>query len=80
MKPFTSKHCTQYLTKKSPLNKGKKVTVTTQEGEKVELDTRSDEYKRYIKPKKEKKKDTKSDVGFKDGRYTGFSESGDTQM
>lgn len=47
MKPFTSKHCTQYLTKKSPLNKGKKVTVTTESGKEVEVDERSPEAKHY---------------------------------
>ena len=42
MKPFTSKHCTP-INYGSPLNKGKKVTVTTQEGKKVEVDARSPE-------------------------------------
>jgi endogenous inhibitor of DNA gyrase (YacG/DUF329 family) len=42
MKPFTSKHCTP-INYGSPLNKGKKVTVTTQDGKKVEVDSRSAE-------------------------------------
>ena len=77
MKPFTSKHCTP-INYGSPLNKGKKVTVTTKSGKEVELDTRSAEYKSLMKAKENK--DTKSGIGFKDGRYTGFSESGQTQM
>jgi hypothetical protein len=31
MKPFTSKHCTQYLTKSSPLNQGLILPGQTQE-------------------------------------------------
>lgn len=62
----------------SPLNKGKKVTVTTKSGKKVELDTRSAEYKSLMKAKKNK--NTRSGVGFKDGQYIGGSESGKTQM
>ena len=77
MKPFTSKHCTP-INYGSPLNKGKKVTVTTKSGKEVELDTRSSEYKSLMKAKENK--NTKSGAGFKDGRYTGMSESGETQM
>lgn len=63
---------------KSPLNKGKKVKVTLPSGKVVELDTRSSEYKSLIKNKKNK--NIKSIVGIKDGRYTGMSTSGETQM
>jgi hypothetical protein len=77
MKPFTSKHCNP-INYGSPLNKGKKVKVTTKSGKEVELDTRSAEYKSLMKAKENK--DTKSGVGFKDSRYTGFSRTGETQM
>jgi len=30
MKPFTSKHCMQYLTKESPINKGKRTKIETE--------------------------------------------------
>ncbi len=62
----------------SPLNKGKKVKVTLPSGKVVELDTRSSEYKSLIKNKKNK--NIKSIVEIKDGRYTGMSTSGETQM
>ena len=77
MKPFTSKHCTP-INYGSPLNKGKKVKVTTKSGKEVELDTRSAEYKSLMKAKENK--NTRSGVGFKDGQYIGGSESGQTQM
>ena len=63
---------------KSPLNKGKKVKVTLPSGKIVELDTRSSEYKSLMKNKKNK--NIKSSVEIKDGRYTGMSTSGETQM
>ena len=75
MKPFTSKHCTP-INYGSPLNE--KVKVTTKSGKEVELDTRSAEYKSLMKAKENK--DNKSGVGFKDGRYTGTSRTGETQM
>ena len=77
MKPFTSKHCTP-INYGSPLNKGKKVKVTTKSGKEVELDTRSAEYKSLMAAKKNKNE--RSGVGFRNGRYTGMSESGTTQM
>jgi hypothetical protein len=75
MKPFTSKHCTP-INYGSPLNE--KVKVTTSSGKEVELDTRSAEYKSLMAAKKNKNE--KSGVGFENGRYTGMSESGTTQM
>jgi hypothetical protein len=58
--------------------KAKKVKVTTKSGKEVELDTRSAEYKSLMKAKENK--DTKSGVGFRGGRYTGESRTGETQM
>lgn len=75
MKPFTSKHCTP-INYGSPLNE--KVKVTTKSGKEIELDTRSAEYKSLMKSKENK--DNKSGVGFRDGRYTGTSRTGETQM
>jgi len=40
---WMSKHCQSAINYGSPLNKGKKVTVTTQDGKKVEVDSRSPE-------------------------------------
>jgi hypothetical protein len=77
MKPFTSKHCNP-INYGSPLNKGKKVKVTTKSGKEVELDTRSAEYKSLMKAKENK--DNESGVGFRGGRYTGESRTGETQM
>jgi hypothetical protein len=58
---------------------GKVVEVTTPSGKIVKLDTRSAEYKSLMAAKKNKN-ERSGGVGFEDGRYTGMSESGTTQM
>jgi hypothetical protein len=45
MKPFTSKHCAQYLKKSSPFNQGKKVMITDEKGREHPTDSRSAEAK-----------------------------------
>lgn len=60
MKPFTSKHCTQYLTKSSPLNQGvdnindsrKKTVIKRQRSlNEVEIDQNPDNDFSFVPPK-----------------------------
>ena len=64
-------------------NRGDKgyIYVTTKDGVRKKLDKRSDEYKRYVS-QKQKPKSTPNitEVGVKDGLYTGGSATGKTQM
>lgn len=60
MKPFTSKHCTQYLTKSSPLNQGvdnindsrKKTVIKRQRSlNEIEIDQNPDNHFSFVPPK-----------------------------
>ena len=58
MKPFTSKHCGQYLTKSSPFNKNKKVEKLKEkisETEKKAFIRSNSPYEQYEESKEEKR-------------------------
>jgi hypothetical protein len=67
MKPFTSKHCTQYLTKSSPLNQGLILPGQTQED--VARGVKSAREAGLIGPKKEKATNTTSAPAGYSRRY-----------
>tara|TARA_B100002019_G_scaffold282030_1_gene286796 strand:- start:405 stop:911 length:507 start_codon:yes stop_codon:yes gene_type:complete len=58
---------------------GKKVKITTPQGVEREIDTRSQYYK-ALQQRDLRKKEKIADVGVKGGQYTGFSETGETQI
>lgn len=67
MKPFTSKHCTQYLTKSSPLNQGLILPGQTQED--VARGVEKAREAGLIGPKKEKATNTTSAPAGYSRRY-----------
>lgn len=62
MKPFTSKHCTQYLTKESPLNQGLILPGQTQED--VARGVRKAEQAGLIKKRSQPTNTTSAPAGY----------------